>query len=428
MAPYDRAAHAAAFARAFGGPPRGFYRAPGRINLIGEHTDYNQGWVMPGAIGLAARVAIAPRADRRLRLASSLYPDTVEFELGGSAPPSRHWSSSLFGVAVLLERAGHRLRGADALIESAVPVGAGLSSSAAVEVACGLAFAAEAGVEVGAQAGGRVAAAGRGEPWLRTPPEGGGQAPGLDRTELALLCQQASHEFGGTRCGIMDLYIACHGRRDQVLLLDTRSMGAQWLSWPAGAALVVCNTGVRHDNATNEYNQRRAECETAVRLLAPAVEGLGSLRDLDEAKFEAVAGLLPEPLRARARHVVGENARVLAAAAALRGRDFAGLGKLLQASHRSLRDDYGVSCAKLDLMVELCLAQPGVYGARMMGGGFGGCVLALVEPARVEAVAEQVAAGYAAAAGLSATIWPCRLAAGASREEDDAAQGPTPAL
>jgi len=397
MPAYDPAAHAAAFARAFGGPPRRLYRAPGRINLIGEHTDYNQGWVMPGAIDLAAWVAIAPRADRRLRLASALYPDVVEWELGERPPARRHWASSLVGVAVLLERAGHRLRGADVLIESEVPVGAGLSSSAAVEVACGLAWASESNAE-------------------------------LDRTELALLCQQSSHEFGGTRCGIMDLYIACHGRREQVLLLDTRSLGAQWLTWPPGAELLVCNTGVRHDNANNEYNLRHAECDEAVSALKPAVEGLASLRDLDAGQFARVAALLREPLRARTRHVVSENARVLAAAAALRERDFVALGRLLGESHRSLRDDYAVSCRELDLMVELCGRQQGVYGARMMGGGFGGCVLALVEPGRVAALGERLTADYARATGQRAAIWPCRLAAGASSEEVDAAQRPTPSL
>lgn len=375
---YDAAGHAAAFAAAFGRPPSRRYRAPGRINLIGEHTDYNQGWVMPGAIDRAAWVAAEPRADRRMRLRSQGFADALELDLDHPATAAPAWARTLAGVALLLERRGLRLRGCDALITSTVPIGAGLSSSAAVEVACGLAWTSESGAAI---------------------------AP----TELAQLCQQASHEFGGTRCGIMDLYIAVHGRRGAILQLDTRDLAAHWRAWPDGAGLLVCDTGVRHDHASNEYNQRRAECEAATRQL-----GVASLRELEAIPDGSVAAALPGRLAARVRHVVSENARVVAAGEALEAGDFPALGRLLAASHRSLRDDYEVSCRELDVMAELCGQQPGVYGARMIGGGFGGCVLALADPARLESVTVRVREGYRIATGRTAEIWPCTLAEGAA--------------
>jgi len=377
----DAAAVRRRFAGRFPGVPR-LVRAPGRINLIGEHTDYNDGWVMPAAIDLAAWVAVGARDDRRLVLSSEEFDETAAFDLDAPADlGAPAWSRSLGGVARLLERGGHHLRGANLLLASEIPVGAGLSSSAAVEVACGFALLLASGLAV-------------------------------DRPALARMCQQASHEFAGTRCGIMDPYIVCHGHEGTILKLDTRSLEAAAFPWPAGLILMVGDTMVQHDHATGGYNQRRAECEAAVARLARELPGLTSLRDLDAPALERHADALDAVLLARCRHVVSENARVHAAAAALGAGDDTGLGQLLNASHASLRDDYEVSCFELDLMAALFRAQPGVYGARMMGGGFGGSVLGLAHPAQAAAAAAAVTHAYAERTGLAPVLRCCRTADG----------------
>jgi galactokinase len=367
-----------AFRARFGREPARCFRAPGRINLIGEHTDYNAGWVMPAAIDLEVTAAAAARTDRTLRLHSEHFAETAEFLLDedGLDAGVPAWSRSLRGVALLLDRK-QRLRGADLYLRSSVPVGAGLSSSAAAEVAVGCALAGLAGIEI---------------------------AP----TELALLCQQASHEFAGSRCGIMDQYIACMGRRGAFADLDTRTLAVRWLPWPAEACLLALDTGVRHDHASGEYNRRRAECEEAAARL-----GLASLRELSEERLPLAEAQLPPVLFARCRHVVRENARVQAAAAALAAGDLAVLGRLLNASHASLRDDYQVSCPELDLLADLCRRQPGVWGARMMGGGFGGCVLALLQPAAAAELPRLVAPAYRQTCGHETQSWLCRSAAAA---------------
>jgi galactokinase len=365
------------FAARYGRPPAGVYRAPGRVNLIGEHTDYNDGFVMPLAIGLSAWAAIAPRADRTVRLSSAQYNDAVTFTLDDTAAATGHWSAPLAGVvATLAERYGLE-RGADLWLDSEVPIGAGLSSSAAAQAAVGLAAAEEAGLEVG-------------------------------RAELARICQRASAEFAGVRCGIMDPYIALTGRAASVLRLDTRSLRERWIAWPPPACLLVCDSGVRHDHAASEYNLRRVECEAAVEALAERAPGLRSLRDASLETIAVQGAGLEETLRRRARHVVSENARVVEAADALAAGDLAQLGRLMSASHASLRDDYQVSCAELDRLQAACAALPEVYGARMMGGGFGGCVLALTR-------AESGAAVRRALRGVAARTWLCRPEAGAER-------------
>lgn len=382
---------ARAFAAAFGRTPR-VYRAPGRINLIGEHTDYNDGWVMPASIRQSAWVGVALRNDREVVLRSEQFPGAAAFHLDAAPDPGAQprWSRTLVGLARLLDQYGQgRLRGAELMIHGEVPIGAGLSSSAAVEVATGFALAHVQGLE-------------------------------LDRTGLARLCQRASHEFGGTRCGIMDLFIACHGRTAALLELDTRSLLGRWHAWPAALELVVCDTGVHHDNAASGYNQRRMECEEAARRL-----GLASLRDLKEDELRARAAELPPPLARRCRHVVSENARVAAAAAALDRGDFPALGRVISASHASLRDDYEVSCPELDRMAELCQRQPGVHGARMMGAGFGGCVLALTEPGRLPALQREVGAAYFQSTGMAAAIWRCEPGPGVEAVEEHGL-GPTP--
>jgi galactokinase len=352
---------AAAFRQAYDYEPQGLFRAPGRVNLIGEHTDYNDGFVLPMAIDRAVWVAAAPRQDRRVRVvALSLGDDALaSFALDGLAPdPQARWTNYVRGVLAMLEQAGHRLGGLDLVYDGDVPIGAGLSSSAAVEVA--VATAADRLFDLG--------------------------LPGLN---LARLAQQAEHAFAGTRCGLMDQLISAEGQTDHALLIDCRTFEWQAVPLPAGQVVVVCDTGKRRGLAASAYNRRRAQCEEAARRL-----GVAALRDLDVEAFEARAGTLPALLRRRARHVVHENDRTLVAAEALRRGDAAGFGLLMNASHASLRDLYEVSCEELDLMAALAQAQPGCHGARMTGAGFGGCAVALVDEAAAADFVEAVGPAY----------------------------------
>ena len=383
-----------AFAGHYGGraEPR-VYRAPGRVNLIGEHTDYNDGFVMPAAIDFYTRVAAAPREDRKLVLRSENFGESVEFDLDETDPrPRGHWSDYPRGVAVVLERAGVRLRGAELLIRGEVPIGAGLSSSAAIEVATAFALADVSGAEVG-------------------------------RAELAKLCQRAENEFVGVRCGLMDQFISCHGRAGHALLLDCRTLDYALLPLPAGVRLVVCNTMVRHELAGGEYNVRRAQCEEGVRLLARVLPGVRALRDVTTAELERLKGELPPVVYRRCRHVVGEDERVLAARGALERGDLAEFGRLMGESHRSLRDDYEVSCRELDLMVELARAQGGVYGARMTGGGFGGCTVNLVGADFVDDFRRGVGRGYEEATGVRPEIYVCAPAEGVGADAGSGGRG-----
>jgi galactokinase len=353
------------------------FQAPGRVNLIGEHTDYNEGFVFPMAIGFTTRVAAAPRAGRRIQAFSENLQTAHTCDLDDPGPPRGCWGDYLTGVAVLLQRTGVGLCGADLLIESDVPVGAGLSSSAALEVSVALALAGVAGVEV-------------------------------DRLRLARLCQQAEHEFAGARCGLMDQFTACFGREGHALCLDCRTLEYEAAPLPAGVAVVLCNSMVRHELAAGEYNHRRHDCETAAAAL-----GVRALRDVTPARLAHEDGRLAPRLLRRARHVVTENERVQQAAAALRRGDAAAFGALMFASHESLRADFEVSCAELDTLVALARQAPGVLGARMTGGGFGGCTVNLVEADLAPAFAEFMRAGYLRATGIEPAIYPCEAAAGA---------------
>jgi galactokinase len=358
------------------------YRAPGRVNLIGEHTDYNDGFVMPVAIDRCTTVTAAPRADRRVRATSDAGYAAAEFDLDGpAAGPSGRWSDYVRGVAAVLERRGWRLCGADLTITSTVPPGAGLSSSAALEVAAGYALLAVAGHRV-------------------------------DLDELARACQEAEHEFAGTRCGIMDQFIACRARADRATLLDTRTLDATWLALPPDVAIVVCNTMTRHALASDGYNDRRADCEAGVRALAVRLPRIRALRDVRFADLEANRDVLDAQTYRRCRHVVTENARTLSAAEALRAGDLARVGVLMRASHASLRDDYEVSSPELDVMVEAAIAAPGIIGARMTGGGFGGCTVNLVHSSATSAFAESVRRFYERETGRRPEIHACRAADG----------------
>ena len=390
------------FVQRFGKSPR-IYQAPGRVNLIGEHTDYNDGFVMPAAIGFYTRAAIAPRPDRKLVIHSENYSEQVEFDLD-RLPATRagHWSDYVIGVAKMLERSGRKLGGANLLVDGNVPEGAGLSSSASIEVAVGYALLDLAGPASPAND--------------RTERDGTGiDRTRIDRTSLALLCQQAENEFVGARCGIMDQFVVSHGKRGHALLLDCRSLEYRHLPLPGDAALAICNTMVKHSHAKGEYNQRRAECEAGVRALSKHLPNARALRDVTLADLKAYGHELPEVVLRRCRHVIGENARVIEAAAALETGDLQAFGNLMRQSHRSLRDDFEVSCSELDLMVELAEKADGVYGSRLTGGGFGGCTITLVNAGSVEAFRRTVQEGYERATGTKAEIYVCTAADGVGR-------------
>lgn len=372
------------FESLFGQSPA-IYRAPGRVNLIGEHTDHNEGFVLPMAIDLSTWVAIASREDRRVIVRSRSVSETVEFDLDELVTRGRgHWSDYPRGVALMIERAGLGLRGAAMLIHSAVPLGAGLSSSAALEVATGFALLDQSGLNV-------------------------------DRLELAGLCRKAENEFVGMRCGPMDQFISCLGTTGHALLLDCRSLEYKLLPLPENVKVVVCNTMVKHELAGSAYNARRADCEEGVRLLAAALPGVRSLRDVSIGDLERLRPQLPEPVYKRCHHVISENARVIEAVAELEQDDLYAFGELMRGSHRSLRDDYEVSSPELDLMTELANREKGIYGARMMGGGFGGCTVNLVQERRVDSFKENIVAGYERATGLVPELYVCAPAQGAER-------------
>ena len=364
---------AARFEGRFGVPAR-VYRAPGRVNLIGEHTDYNGGYVLPAAVGLFCHVAAAPRSDRRIVIESEDVGRRVEWSLDDPDPtPRASWSHYVLGVAALLRRRDPHLRGATLLASSDIPMGAGLSSSAAIEVASALAMCDMSGLDV-------------------TP------------ADVARTCQQAEIDFVGARCGIMDQFVATHARGGHALMLDCRSLEHAHVKLPPGLRLVACNTMVRHSHAGGEYNQRRAECESGVARIAARFGDVKSLRDLDASRLDACRAELPDAIFRRCRHVVFENVRVLALVRALEEADADAISALMAESHRSLRDDYQVSCAELDAMVEAARGAPGVLGTRMTGGGFGGCTVSLVRDEAVDAFRSHVAERYAAQMGLTPEV------------------------
>ena len=359
------------------------YRAPGRVNLIGEHTDYNQGYVMPIAIDLACQLAVGPRPDRKLVIYSENVDKTAEANLDniGQWRRSGKWCDYPLGVAALLEQAGYHLEGANLYVYSEVPLGAGLSSSAAVEVSVGYALLKTNGHEV-------------------------------DLTRLALLCQRAENEFVGARCGIMDQFIACHGRAGNALMLDCRSLSYQLDLLPENIHLVICNTMVKHELAGCEYNTRRSQCEEAVQLLSRVLPQIRALRDVTLQELEQYRGRFNPTIYKRARHIISENQRVLWAASALQACDIVKVGRLMQESHRSLRDDYEVSCRELDVMVGIANSQENVYGARMTGGGFGGCTVNLVVGGHAADFKYHVAREYHSQTGYEPQIWICKASQG----------------
>src|SRR5690348_6523026 len=376
---------AAKFKKQFGAAPQ-IYRAPGPVNLIGDHTDYSEGFVLPAAIDFSCYAAISARTDKQLVLFSENLGETITVPLDNPIKPSSKWTDYPLGVFLQLQNAGFTLSGANLYISSEVPIGAGLSSSAALEVSAAYALLGAFGHKA-------------------------------DPLQVAKLCQKAENEFVGAKCGIMDQFVACYGLAEHALLLDCRSLQFRAIRIPDSLRIVICNTTVEHRLVAeqNDYNTRRAECGEAVHLLAQTVPQTHSLRDLSLSELENHRNLLPGVLYKRCRHVVTENQRVEQMADALPRNDLKQVRKLMFDSHRSLRDDYEVSCPELDLMVALAEQQRGVHGARMTGAGFGGCTVNLVEETHVEAFRRRIAEQYSAKTGHTPEIYVCKAVAGAAR-------------
>lgn len=360
------------------------FRAPGRVNLIGEHTDYNDGFVMPAAIGFYTWVGTSPRSDQAIHVRSEEFNEASELSLQElSGPPRHHWSDFVRGVAAILQSQGYEPAGANLIIEGQVPMGAGLSSSASLEVATALALLSEARSEV-------------------------------SQLELVKMCQRAEHEYVGTRCGIMDQFIAVFGQEGHALMLDCRTLESESLEIPEDVRLVICNSMVKHNlAAAGEYNRRRADCETGVSILRKSLPQVRALRDVTLKDLEAHRNELPEAVYRRCRHVISENQRVVDAAGALRSGDLDDFGRLMRESHQSMRDDYEISVSELDLLVEIASDCDGVYGSRMTGGGFGGCTISLVQSQSVEEFQRTIVHKYKDATGISAPIYVCSAAQGA---------------
>ena len=377
------AALKADFCSTYDKEPELIVRAPGRVNLIGEHTDYNDGYVLPIAIDRSVLIAVSTRADRTVRLRAADFDAQTSFSLDNiEHVEQQKWSNYHRGVATVLQERGFYLPGVDVVFTSDVPIGSGLSSSAALEVGMAVTWQTLAGFE-------------------------------LARPDLALLCQRAENTFVGVNCGIMDQFICALGYENAALFVDCRTLEYKTVSIPDRVVVVVMDTTKRRGLTDSAYNTRRAECEEGVRLLGSPLPGIEALRDVPVAAFERYAGDLPATVRKRCRHVVGENQRVLDCIAALEQGDTVRAGELMNASHRSLRDDYEVSCAELDAIVEAAWTAPGVAGARMTGAGFGGCAVALVEKMHVDAFVARVAPAYENATGLKPNLYVCQAQAGA---------------
>jgi galactokinase len=357
-------------------------RAPGRVNLIGEHTDYNEGFVLPVAIDLEVRIALQPAQDGQVTLTSLDTGETGTFDAWAPPPPGSGWIDYVAGVAWSMAEAGLPVRGFAGVLSSSVPIGAGLSSSAALELASAWALS-------------------------------GGEAPPVAPMEVARLAQRAENVHVGVRCGLMDQFASACGEAGHALLLDCRSLEWRAVRLPEDLALVVIHTGVPRALGSSAYNERRAACERAVAVIAEREPGVRSLRDVDEAMLARIAGRLDDQAFRRASHVVAENGRVLAAVTALEGGDHAALGPLFAQSHASLRDLYEVSSPELDALVGIATDVPGVVGSRMTGAGFGGCTVTLARRDAVEALRERVQQEYPAATGRTPTIWTTSAADGA---------------
>jgi galactokinase len=376
------------FAEMFGNPPEFVVRAPGRVNLIGEHTDYNDGFVFPAAIDRDVLIAASTRPDRQVRAFALNFNQSSTFPLDDiqhTTESRERWSNYLRAMAWVFLQEGLETRGMNCVVLGDVPLGAGLSSSAAMLVAGGLVFATGGGVT-------------------------------LDPVRLALLAQRGEREFVGVNVGIMDQYISALGQKDHALLIDTRALTYEAVPLPkSGVSILISDTNKKRGLVDSEYNTRHAECEQAVEILQRFLPGIRALRDVSVADFAQYAAELPEVIRKRARHVITEDARTLEGVAALKAGDITRFGQLMYASHESLKDDYQVSCAELDALVAAARSVEGVYGSRMTGAGFGGCTVSLVKDEAVEAFQQKVPLLYKQATGLNTTLYVTTAAQGAQR-------------
>jgi galactokinase len=365
------------FAQRYGRPASFVARAPGRVNMIGEHTDYNDGFVLPAAIERETRIALRPRDDDTVRLAAADLRRETAFNLHHIAPSTEQaWSNYVRGVAHGLKLGGYPLRGADMMVQGNVPIGAGLSSSAALEMASVQAFGAAGGFTV--------------------PTE-----------EAARIGRAAEHAFVGINCGLMDQLASALGQAGRLLLIDIRSLQYRPVPIPSNAAILIADTAVRRHLATSAYNERRSQCEHAARAM-----GVPALRDATHEMLGRAD--VPDAVRRRARHVIDENARVIEAVNAFEAGDLSRAGELMNDSHFSLADLYEVSSRELDVMANLLRLQDGCYGARLTGAGFGGCCVALMDAGAVDAAIPAVTRAYQAATGLMPALYPTRAAEGAS--------------
>ena len=371
------------FKELFGGDPEVVVRAPGRVNLIGEHTDYNEGFVMPVAIDRFIVMAANRSEGEQVELHSLDYNSSIRFPLSHlEYDPENHWSNYFKGVAYLLRQEGYKLGGCRVALQGDIPLGAGLSSSAALEVASALTL----------------------KSLFALP---------LPYSELIRLCQRAENEFVGVRCGIMDQFVSCLARMGSALFLDCRELRYRHIPFSDKFRVLIGNTMVRRELASSEYNIRRGECEDGVRLLAQKLPAIRALRDVSLNDFLQQQHLLPPVVAKRCLHVIKENQRVLEGAEMLNRGDMLAFGRLMHLSHYSLKEDYEVSCPELDCMVEIAENTEGVIGARMTGAGFGGCTVNVVRRDRAEEAKRSIASRYNEEMGVEPEIYLSSPAEGA---------------
>ncbi|MCO5208977.1 MAG: galactokinase [Caldilinea sp.] len=376
-----------AFAARYGHPPTLWTRAPGRVDLMGSHTDYNHGFILTMTIDRDTWFAARPRADRTVRVASLDMGGESTFSLDAvNTDHDQRWANYVRGMASVMQEAGYTLAGVDALIHTTVPVSAGLSSSAALEMAAGRMFEAVAGLAI-------------------------------DPVQLAVLGQRAENNFVGVNCGILDQYTSAVGQAGSALLLDARTITSQNVPLTPDIRVVICDTRTKRELAGSEYGRRRAQCEEGARALAAFYPGITHLRDVNLAQFEARAGELEPEVARRCRFIVEENARVAAFATALSAGDRSAMSDLCAASFAGARDLYAITSCEMQVMLAAMLAAPGCIAARQAGAGFGGCMAAFVEAGSETAFAAQVAPAYQAATGIEPHIYPVVASAGAGRVE-----------
>lgn len=376
-------ATAQAFKDRFGSFPTHVSSAPGRVNLIGEHTDYNNGYVFPVAINRRTVIAASPRSDRILHIHAHNFNSSVEESLDRLEHTKEHsWSNYIKGVASMLQESSKKLTGATLLINSDVPNSAGLSSSAALEMASAYALLALNGIA-------------------------------MDPRDIITICHNAEFEFVGVHCGIMDQFVSCMGKKNHALFLDCDSLRYEHVQIPSGCKLVVCDTGVKRHLATSEYNIRRQQCSEGAHQFSYVLPSVKTLRDISVNQFEQHKGKLGDIIRKRCRHVIYENERVLLSVAALKKNDLSEFGKLMYQSHMSLKNDYEVSCIELDAVVDICAEVEGVYGARMTGAGFGGAAICLVESTQADEVVEKLQYEYPRKTNHKPLIQICTIEDGA---------------